>query len=394
MRIAYVCADPGVPVFGRKGCSVHVQEVLRALVAQGTEVTLIATRFDGSPPADFKYIHMHKLPSLPKGDAAEREQAALAANRNLRLALEQEGPFDCIYERHSLWSFAGMEHARIMGVSGILEVNAPLIEEQAEHRILVDRAGAAEATERAFAAASTLVAVSAGIAAYLERFPSIHGRVRVVPNGVRPERFAALPEPALPAPAGTFTVGFLGTLKPWHGLPVLAEAFALLHQRARDTRLLVVGGGTEHDALVENLRARGVLNAAVLTGAVPPEEVPALLASMDVGVAPYPDGPHYFSPLKVFEYMAAGLPVVASRIGQAATLVRDGTTGILCPPGDAAALAAALDRLRREPEPRARLGAAGRAAVLREHTWDAVAHSILELAKLGSGFPSLAGAGK
>jgi glycosyltransferase involved in cell wall biosynthesis len=90
----------------------------------------------------------------------------------------------------------------------------------------------------------------------------------------------------------------------------------------------------------------------------------------------------YFSPLKVLEYMAAGLPVVASRIGQLAELVEDGRSGILCPAGDAAALADALDALRRDPALGARLGAAGREAALRRHSWDAVVRTILERAGL------------
>jgi glycosyltransferase involved in cell wall biosynthesis len=108
-----------------------------------------------------------------------------------------------------------------------------------------------------------------------------------------------------------------------------------------------------------------------------------LLASMDVAVAPYPRrSSFYFSPLKVYEYMAASRPVVASRIGQLANLIEDGVNGLLCPAGDPVTLAAALARLRREPELRARLGRAARATVLKHHTWETVARRILHLASL------------
>jgi glycosyltransferase involved in cell wall biosynthesis len=101
---------------------------------------------------------------------------------------------------------------------------------------------------------------------------------------------------------------------------------------------------------------------------------------MDVAVAPYPHLPlFYFSPLKVYEYMAAGLPTVASRVGQLTELITDGMTGLLYAPGDTAALTACLDRLRCDRDLRRCLGRAARARVLHEHTWEATADRILHL---------------
>ena len=336
----------------------------------------------GDTPPGLEMIRLHQLPAVPKGDIAARERAALTVNRDLRAALEVAGPFDLVYERYSLWSFAGMEYARSYRVPGLLEVNAPLIEEQVEHRGLVDRASAERVAERVFGAATALIAVSKEIATYLERYPTVRGRVHVIPNGVDPGRFAVDREPSRPSRAGNFTVGFVGTLKPWHGLPVLIEAFARLHRRAPNTRLLIVRDGPERASLTADLSARGLVDAVHLTGAVAASEIPRLLASLDVAVAPYPNQPRfYFSPLKVYEYMAAGLPVVASRIGQLTELVQDGVNGLLSPPGDPVALAAEIDRLRRAPELRTRLGKAARATVLRDHTWDGVVRSILEVAE-------------
>lgn len=389
MRMAYVCADPGVPVFGRKGCSIHVQEVIRALQKQGARVELFAARLEGDPPPDLEAVRLYKLPALPKGELAAREQAALAANRDLRNALEREGPFDVVYERYSLWSFAGMEYAQAMGIPGLLEVNAPLIEEQSAHRGLVNCARAERVAQQVFDAATVLIAVSEEIAAYLDGYPATQGRVHVVPNGVNPNRFPADLKPSCPARAGTFTVGFVGTLKPWHGLSVLVEAFAMLRQHAPNSRLLVVGDGPERERLETGLSARKLHEAAYFTGAVVPSQVPGLVASMDVAVAPYPrQSPFYFSPLKVYEYMAAGRAVAASRIGQLVNLIEDGVNGLLCPAGDPVALAATLDRLREQPDLRTRLGQAARSTVLRHHTWEAVARRLLRLAGLEPASPS------
>jgi glycosyltransferase involved in cell wall biosynthesis len=386
MRIAYVCADSGVPIFGRKGCSIHVQEVVRALSRRGACVELFARRTEGEPPPGLEMIRVCALSPLPKADQAVRERAALASNDALYRTLEREGRFDLVYERYSLWSYAGMEYARDSGTPGLLEVNAPLIDEQAEHRVLVDRAAAEQVAARAFAAATALLAVSAEVAAYLEQYPGTSGRVHLIPNGVDPERFPAAIVPACPGPHDCFTVGFVGTLKPWHGLSTLIEAFSRLHQGTPKVRLLIVGDGPQRLSLEADLAARGLTAASHLTGSVEANQVPGLLASMDAAVAPYPDLPRfYFSPLKVYEYMAAELPIVASRIGQLAQTLRHEETGLLCPPGDAVALAAALDRLRRDPALRKRLGAAARATALEKHTWGAVARRILRFA----GKPSL-----
>ncbi|GAB4374652.1 MAG: glycosyltransferase family 4 protein [Elainellaceae cyanobacterium] len=382
MRIAYVCADPGIPVFGQKGCSIHVQEVIRAFQQLGATVELFATRIGGEPPADLAAVKVHRLPEIPKGEPAIREQVAIAINPDLRLELELAGPFDLVYERYSLWSYSAMEYAQSVGIPGVLEVNSPLITEQATHRGLSDRAGAERVAQRVFQAAMALVAVSREVKIYLSQFVT-DDRIHVIPNGVNPDRFPLSLQPSLPSVPNQFTVGFVGSLKPWHGLPVLIDAFDRFYQQVPSARLLIVGHGPERARLEADLRDRGLEAAVHLTGAVAPTAIPGLLASMDVAVAPYREQTDfYFSPLKVYEYMAAGLPVVTSQIGQLPDLITPDVNGILCSPGDAAALADALLHLWRSPNQRDRLGQAARQTVLQTHTWNKIARQILQLAGL------------
>ena len=382
MRIAYVCMDPGVPVFGTKGCSVHVQEIVRELDRHGAQVSVFATRAGGEQPAIFPRCETCFLVPRDAPGAAAREQQLLDLNEPLRAALAATGPFDFVYERYSLWSFAAMEYAHAAGIPALLEVNSPLIDEQAQVRHLVDRDRAYAVADRTFAAADALLAVSQEVASYLATWPSARGRIHVVMNGVDADRVRPGMARNARAPDDAFTIGFVGTLKPWHGLGMLVEAFGLVRRSAPACRLLVVGTGPEEERLAADLRKRGLLDRSRLTGAVPPQQVPAFLASMDVAVAPArEDAPFYFSPLKIFEYMAAGLPIVAARIGQIPEIVHDHVNGLLCAPGDGHEMAAAIDRVRRDPALGARLGGAARASVLQSHTWAHTVDRILHLAR-------------
>lgn len=384
MKIAYVNADQGVPVFGSKGCSVHVQEILRAMLKRGADVHLFATRIGGESTSDFSGLQIHPLPQVTKADVAERELGAMAANDFLRTALEEEsvnGSFDLIYERYSLWSCAGMEFAAERNLPSVLEVNAPLIDEQSTHRTLINRAAAEDIATRAFRSAKVITAVSRQLAQILEGHPNARGKVHVAPNAVNPERFTDMTA-TLPKSKDEFVIGFVGTLKAWHGLTTLIESFSLLAIRIPAARLLIVGDGPERERLESQVATSNLSSRVRFTGAVSPGEVPGLLASMDVAVAPYPPlHDFYFSPLKLYEYMAAGLSIVASRIGQVEEVIQDNVTGILVAPGDAAALASVLYELYLDPQKRAQLGCAARESV-RQCTWDATVARIVSLAEV------------
>ncbi len=392
MKIAYICADPGIPVFGRKrgrvqvkGCTIHVREMIRSFQRLGACVSLFAACAEGDPPADVEGVAVHRMPEIAAADPAERERFALAANDSLRDALERNGPFDLVYERYSLWSYAGMSYARGTHTPGLLEINAPLIDEQIAHRVLVDRPAAEAVLDRVRNEATALLAVSNEVASYLNGLPGPGAPVVVVPNGVDPERFRPGLPAALPSAPGGFTIGFVGALKPWHGLPRLIDAFALLSRLAPEARLLIVGDGPEAERVARALGEHGVRDRAHCTGAVQPGQVPGYLASMDVAVAPYPMAEQfYFSPLKVYEYMAAGLPVIASRIGQLDGLITHGVNGWLCDADDPLALATAFETLRKQPLLRQQLGRAARDTILRGHTWESAALRALAAARFES----------
>jgi glycosyltransferase involved in cell wall biosynthesis len=168
---------------------------------------------------------------------------------------------------------------------------------------------------------------------------------------------------------------FAGAFRNWHGAVHLATAVRELRARGRhDVGAVFIGDGPECSRVRET--AAG-LPGVIFTGAVPHASMPACLAACDVGVAPFDIGAHraltlgfYWSPLKIFEYMAAGLPVVAPAADRIPTLVGHEREGLLYPPAGAGALAAALERLTDAPL-RARLGAAARARAVRDYSWAA-----------------------
>ena len=385
MRIAYICCDPGIPVFGTKGASVHIQEVVRELRSIGHEVALYAVRSGKHIPDDLTDLELH-LEAVADVEPAEREQTQARAAERIVSRVIADGA-DLVYERYSLFSTALADITAATGVPGILEINAPLIDEQRRHRSLVDASGAAQVLRRQVAAARATVCVSDPVADWVRRRTAdlsdtgagdIAGRIHTVPNGVSVRRIQPQPEDP-----DRLVVTFVGTLKPWHGVADLITAAALARQ---SWSLRIIGDGPEMDSLRAQAGRLGV--EADFRGAVAPQDIPIHLAGSAIGVAPYPDlgrgEQQYFSPMKVLEYLAAGLAVVASDVGQVPQLLEDGSGrhGVLVAPSDPTALAAALDDLAACPDRRARMGRGGRLLAEERHSWRRTVDRILELAGL------------
>ncbi len=270
---------------------------------------------------------------------------------------------DAIHERMALYTAAGSMAARALGIPHMIELNSPLPEEAAKYRALEEPEAAFRLEREVLSAADAVFPVSSPLALYASERGA--RRVEVMPNAVWLERFEALP----PRPAdGELVAVFAGALRPWHGVRTIAEAWEILGPAA--PRLRVIGDGPGRDALASV--------GAEMLGAVPHADVPRLLAEADVGLAPYaPDAPTYFSPLKLFEYLAAGLAIVAADIPGVRDVVGpDGA--LLMRPGDAGALAECMRRLGGDPAECTRLGARAR-ELAQEHTWERRASRLVEV---------------
>ena len=371
MRLLYLSADPGVPVLGHKGASVHVRELASALSRLGADVAVASPRTEPAGDVLDAPVRLLPLPAVEPSSSEDELRRALEAQREAVVEAARRVTADAIYERYSLFGGAGIQAAAALGIPHVLEVNAPLREEARRFRTLPHPDLAAEIERTVFRSTSRILAVSHALRRWLEHEGVERARIEVVPNAVAPERFA----PPRARHEGDFVLGFCGSLKPWHGVEVLLDACATAFREEPALRLEVVGTGPLAHALetcdlpAERLRALGPLPHA---GAI------ERLRSWDVGVAPYlPVEDFYFSPLKVVEYMAAGLCSVASDLGDLPALLAGGR-GVLVPAGDADALATALIELARDRGRAADAGRRARAYVLATHTWETNAQAVLD----------------
>jgi glycosyltransferase involved in cell wall biosynthesis len=381
MNVAYVCADPGVPTMGRKGCSIHVRAIMNAFIERGHNVSLICSRLGGEIPASLADAHCAVAkPTLAQTEVS-RFQAGLANDRAvtelLSITSAERGPFDLLYIRHALWSFEPLAWAKHAGIPSVLEVNAPLVDEQARYRTLTHRSDAHRIERKAMNLADVVVGVSSGVANAIAPMMDHVERICIVHNGVDTTALTPNATPHQTDPSRV-TIGFVGTLKPWHGLDTLIDALSLIAAERSHVRLLVVGDGPERDRLDERVRTLGLEDSLHFTGPVDSDQIPGWLTSMDIAVAPYPDiDGFYFSPLKLFEYMAAGCACVTTRVGDLSGLIDHGHTGLLCPPDDTKALAETITRLVDDAALRAELGARARQRAVQDHEWSAVLDRIL-----------------
>ncbi|HZM16524.1 MAG TPA: glycosyltransferase family 4 protein [Candidatus Krumholzibacteria bacterium] len=377
-RVLVLCADRGLPFGGTKGGSVHLQEFSEALQAAGWSPTLVvAGRDTGSTHVpEYPVLTLPRRSGNGNGGTESREAQGFHIQAVQRLLgdLHRTRGFDFVYERYSLFSTGGRMLAQKLGIPHVLEVNAPLIDEATEFRQLEDIELARDVERYLFSTTDHVIVVSSELRDYVLRVAPA-APVSVIPNGVRLEPFEAgeradaWRERLWVAGAEEFLVGFMGRVRPWHGVELLIDAVAGLGPEA-GVSLCVVGADREvGPGLTQRARERGLDGRFRCLEPVPHDVAPQVLQAMDVLVAPYPQLERfYFSPLKVFEYMAAGKPIVASAIGQVRRILVDEHTALLVPPGDSRALGAALLRLQADPALGTRLGSAAHAAA-REHTW-------------------------
>jgi glycosyltransferase involved in cell wall biosynthesis len=379
VRILYF-ADIRFPLERANG--IQTMETCHALARRGHRVRLIVRPDTQAPARDpFEY---YGLP--PTGHLAVERAPVFGPQAARRL-----GYLSFMAGRASGPGRADVLVTRDLGVAALIarlprSLRAPLVYEShgyapdvaaALHDLVAtaSRPGVAKLERlarrevRVWTAAEGYITITAGLADELaSRFGS-RADVAVIPDGVR------LPAnrewTGLPDPANAPIVGYAGHLYAWKGVDVLLDALA----RTPDVRGLIVGGHEAEPDLARTQSAAerlGLAARVTFTGHVPPARVADLLGGATILVLPNPPSAistRFTSPLKLFEYMAAGRAIVASDLPSIREVLTDGTNALLVPPGDADALAAAIARLTTDRALATRLARAAFEAAA-DYTWD------------------------
>jgi len=292
LHVAQVCADRGIAPGSTKGAAQHLRGLAAGLANLGHDVITYAAREPEGP---------YPVPVVGLGDLADPGADAI----------------DVVYERYSLGHRSGLDHARARGVPFVLEVNAPLVDEAAIHRPdTVDHA-APDVEAELLAEADLVVTVSGELTRWVGRRRT--GPTVTVRNGFEPRWFR---EPRADHAAIRYPLVFLGHPKPWHGADRIVSLLLDLARLGHHPDALVIGGGSGGDVVRRAARRARVADRLHITGPLPPDRASAMLAEAGIGLAPYPrQEPFYFCPLKVIDYLAAGLPVVATDQGDIPQIV-------------------------------------------------------------------------
>ncbi|HWT02300.1 MAG TPA: glycosyltransferase family 4 protein [Pyrinomonadaceae bacterium] len=383
-EIVYLRATPG-PGTQLGGAASHINGFINAAARLGARVSLVSN--DQIAGLDEARTPLKIIWPKPIGST----RAAFDIYNNLLFThdatreVEKARP-DFLYQRYSRFSWAGVEASLKTGRPLFLEYNGSEVW-AGRHWDRVGKLALLARYERLnLAAAARVFVVSEVERRNLLRAGVGDEKIVVNPNGVDAERFrpgvgGQDARRELGVDENETLVGFVGTFGPWHGVLALAEAVKLMPEGAR-VRFLMVGSGLLRAEVERVLREAGALRRVILTGAVEHERVPALLDACDVLASPHvqlADGSEFFgSPTKLFEYMAMGKSIVASRLGQIGEVLAHEETALLVEPGDARQLSEAILRLADSPDLRERLGAAARREAVARHTWAYNARRVLD----------------
>ncbi len=398
LRIAYAIQNvDGIDLTIDVGDGVPVKNALNGLRRRGHTVKLIRLRGRSVMEGE-DFLRPESGRKMPLGATGswpflKAESAVRRLQRALRLpyfalfdsvrfyeACRRGLPaYDVCHEHHGVFGIGAGLACRRLGVPYVLTFSA---DQFLEMRIKGERFRgiharlAAMETSMALRYASVVITVSEAARRNLvETWQVSPTKIEVLANGVDLDLFGKEVDPAPIREKlgldGKPVIVFVGGFQVWHGLDELLASFVRVVEAIPEARLLLVGDGPTRNELQRKATDLGVASSMSITGMIPQSGVPAMLAASDIAVLPYPQFQQelWFSPLKLYEYMAAGKAIVASNSGQISETIRDGENGVLVEAGNVRALADALIGLLQNPGLRRQLGHSARQQAVERHSW-------------------------
>lgn len=369
----------------KDGQAVHIEEMVAALRAQGHEVRVVgpaAAAGEGQMGGGVSWVHRLKE-ILPKALYELMELAySLVAYRRLAKAADEFQP-DVLYERYNLYLLAGLMLKRRRKLPLLLEINAPLVHERAQHGGLGLKGLARWAEGTAWRGADVALPVTQVLATHVNAYGVPDSRIQVIPNGINLAHFAEAPAPEEARRAlgleGKLVLGFTGFVRDWHGVDRVVRWLAS-DQAPVNAHLLVVGDGparAELEALAAELQ---IASRVTFTGVIDRNAVPAHVAAFDVALQPAVVA--YASPLKLMEYLVLAKAIVAPATPNLCEVLVDDDNALLFAESDPQGLQQALTRLCTDAALRQRLATGARATIDRlQLTWDGNARRVVTLAQ-------------
>lgn len=384
LRVVYLRATPG-PGTQAGGAASHIKGVVEGLRGLGVELAIISNDLiAGFDASDERFIVVP--PETVGGTRALFDMHNNLVFTRAAVPLIKHANPDFIYQRYARFSWAGVAASVHTGRPLFLEYNGSEVW-VGKHWDRVGSLGLLERYERLnLRAAARIFVVSEVERRNLEARGVAREKIVLNPNAVDVELFrpginGSQERHALGFTDRDLVAGFVGTFGPWHGVVQLAEAIKLIPESV-PLRFVFVGSGSLRDQVEGILKREIEARRVIFTGAVEHERVPALLDACDILVAPHvplADGSDFFgSPTKIFEYMAMGKAIVASRLAQIGEVLSDEETALLVEPGNINELASALVTVVESSELRARLGPNAREAAVKNHTWGHNARRVLK----------------
>jgi len=295
---------------------------------------------------------------------------------------------EVLHERNSLFSIGTALASRKLNLAYVLSLDADLILELDYYgRPLrgIEKLVARAMAKFTYRTANALTCVStAAKNHFVTQWGIPAEKITVLPNGVDTQVFQPSSDNSIRTKLGLEhvpTVMFVGGFYPFHGIDLLVDSFRKVLCQVPQAKLVLVGDGMVKPMIMQQVTDYHLEASVVFAGSVEHREIPAYLNAADVCVALYPTLPTemWFSPLKLYEYMAAGKAIVASRVGQVAEVIQHNQTGLLVETGNNEEIAQAIIELLDSPIKRQQLGTNARQQAIEHHSWGRYVAGLTEI---------------